>query len=59
MSLRRDSNPAFNNCALPKSTDTQSSLVSEVSIFHSYVLKGKNTNEEIWTFSDASRGVSI
>lgn len=56
MSLRRDSNPAFNNCALPTSTDTQSSLVSEVSIFHR---KGKNTDGEIWTFSDASRGVSI
>lgn len=59
MSLRRDSNPAFNNCALPTSTDTQSSLVSEVSIFHSYVLHGTNTNRKIWTFSDATRGVEV
>lgn len=56
--LNRDSSPDFNSCERPNFTDTQSSLVSEVSIFHSYVLHGKN-NKEIWTFSDANRGVEI
>ena len=54
--LKRDKNSDFNNCQIPTFTDTQSSIVSEVSIWHSYVLHGHN-GDEIWTFSDASRGV--
>ena len=54
--LGRDQSPDFNGCQVPTFTDVQSSLVSEVSIWHSYVLHGHN-NDEIWIFSDPSRGV--
>lgn len=56
--LNRDESPDFNNCERPSFTDVTSSLVSEVSIWHSYVLYGHD-NDEIWTFSDANRGVEV
>ena len=56
--LSRDSDPNFNGCQTPTFSDTSASVVSEVSIYHNYVLEGHNNNE-IWTFSDASRGVEF
>lgn len=58
--LGRDTNPDFNNCERPSFTDEAgySELISEVSIYHGYVLYGHDGNE-IWTFSDPSAGVDI
>lgn len=54
--LNRDDEPDFNGCQTPTFTDTQSTVVSEVSIWHNYVLVG-HEGDEIWTFSNASKGV--
>lgn len=58
--LDRDTTPDFNNKERPSFDDegSYSSLISEVSIYHGYVLNGHN-GDEIWTFSDPSRGVEI
>lgn len=55
--LNRDTTPNTNNKTINVFTDTASSTVTEVSIWHTYVLDGDNN--EIWTSSDPNHSVDI
>ena len=58
--LGRDETPDTNGCDFNAFDDAIGDLlVTEVSIWHDYVLKGDRGNNEIWVASDASKGVGL